>query len=211
MRSLDQLHCQASEPLPLERAGCVHQLPQARTVDEIGDEIDEIPLLAVVADLDDRRMRDLQRLRLAEESRPGAFPVAVAVAAQQANCDRMPHRAVQAPVDFAPQPTGAEPLAQLVGREQPRGNGGQRDDSRLVSLALVERAPELGDVRPPILGILRERAADRHVDPRRQVGAERRRPRHRRRSGGRSARSAARRPGYGTRPVSISKTTAPRL
>ena len=189
--------CAASrlQPRPRQRARRLHQLAQARALDEVGDEVDQPALFAVVAHLDDRRMRDLQRLRLAQEARARPLPVALAVAPQQADRHRVPHRAVHPSIDFAAEAAGAQPLAELVRRRAgPKPRRHRAIAGRALAFRRAQRPAELGDVAPAVVRILRERAADRHVQPRRQVGPQRRRPRHRRRSDGRSAPSTDRRP-----------------
>ena len=54
VRGLQQLATAAAEVVPLERAAFDEHLSHARTVDEVGDEVDEIPSSPVVTDLDDR-------------------------------------------------------------------------------------------------------------------------------------------------------------
>ena len=119
VRGFDELRGQAAQPRPRQCARGLHQLPQARAFDEVRHEVHETRLLAVVAYLDDRRVRDLQCLRLAKETRTRAFPVPFAIPPQQADRHGMPHRAVHAHVNLAAEPSRTEPIADFIHRQQP--------------------------------------------------------------------------------------------
>ena len=69
---------------------------------------------------------ELQRPRLAQEARAHRVPVAVGTAPQQADGDRMAERAMGAAEHLAAEPARAEPLAELVGAEQPAGRRQRR-------------------------------------------------------------------------------------
>jgi hypothetical protein len=183
-RRVDQLRQQRRKPRPWHRAFRAQHVAQPRPLDQIGDEVDEIAFLAVVADLEDRGMRHLERPRLAEKSRADGVPVAIGTLAQQPDGDRTAERAVRAVEILAAETSRTERLAQLVGAEQSacgrrRGDAGHdRRRSRRAAVAR-QRGGEGRDRGIPVVGRFRERAAQHHVDPRRQIGPDLRRRTHR--------------------------------
>ena len=126
-------------------------------------------------------MRDLQRLRLAQEPRARPFPVALAVRAAAAGSPR------DAPSRGA---CRDRPRCRAVpGRAARRSRTSTAARTpREPSLMTVPRSPSAAlSARPNSAmslhrssGILRERAADGHVQPGRQIRPQRRRARHRR-------------------------------
>ena len=117
-RGLDELRQQPRQAWPRHRAGGGHHLAQALALDVVGDEIHEVGLFAVVPHLDDRGVRDLQRLRLAHEAGARPFPVALVVAPEEPDRHRVAERAVRPAVHHAIEPAAADALAEIVGRQQ---------------------------------------------------------------------------------------------
>ena len=116
-----QLHEQRLQARPRDRPRLRHQLAQAWSEDELGHEVDEVALFAVVADLDDRGVPQLQRPRLAEEPRADTVPVALAARPEHPDRHRMAERAVHAAKHLAAEAARADPLLDVVRREQRRG------------------------------------------------------------------------------------------
>ena len=118
--------------------------------------IDQVPLLAVVADLHDRGVRHLQRARLAQKAGADRLPVPVGAAPQHADRHWMPERAVRAPEHLAAEAPWAEPLANLVGPEQAacggKGRHAGHHDRRSAAVARLQRRRERGHRVVAILG-----------------------------------------------------------
>ena len=115
-------------------------------------------------------MRDLQRLRFAHETGASALPVALRVPPQQTDGHRMAERAMRPFVDHAVEPSATDALAEVVGRHQAALNRRGANDGRRAASAGEQRMAEVGNRRPSVGRIFRERTADGDVDPRGHVG-----------------------------------------
>ncbi len=156
-------------------------------------------------------MRHLERLRLAHEPRARALPVALGVAAQQPDRDRVAERAMGAAIDDAVEPAAADSLAEIVGRQQAALRR-RRCESTVVD------PPSPASSACPKSAIVDQRSSGSLASARLTAMST---------HAGMSARvsetlgtgalrcavniAIASGPPNGTRPVSISKTTAPRL
>ena len=69
---------------------------QAGPIDQVGDDEDAALVLAEVADLQQARMRHLQRARFEQEARADGVPVRLLFALQDADGDRNAERPVRA-------------------------------------------------------------------------------------------------------------------
>ena len=194
---------------PRDRPRLRHQLAQARSQDELGDEVDEVALFAVIADLDDRGVRQLQRPGLAKKPRADPVPVALAARPQHPDRNRMAERAMHAAKHLA-----AEAAR---GRSDPgcRRSRAAPTEARRWRPPAARRRPRSPRRSPPCFatgprGASRARA--RRPDPPRPAGP------------GATGSGAAPwttgaptgpsphpGPSNGTRPVSISNRTTPRL
>jgi hypothetical protein len=129
-RGVGELRQQRREPRPghrpFRRITSRRAGPSTRSVTTV----DEVAFLAVVADLEDRGMRDLERPRLAEKPRADGVPVAIGTLAQQPDGDRVAERAVRAAEVLAAETARTERLTQLVGAEQSARGGCRRDTAR---------------------------------------------------------------------------------
>src|SRR5262245_65404258 len=109
-------------------------------------------------------MRHLQRARLAQEPRPRAIPVALTVAPEDPNRDRMSERPVHPAKHLAAETSGTETLAELVRGQQSGARRRRAERRRMCAVTRGQRARELQHVHPAILRMLRHRAADGDVD-----------------------------------------------
>ncbi len=124
-------------------------------------------------------MRDLQRLRLAHESRACAFPVPLRVAAQQPDRHRMPERAMRPPVDDALEAAGTEPFAEIVGADE-SAERLRVADRRRLPVPREEGMAEIAYRLPAFVRVLGQRARDSELEPRRHIGDRLGNPRDRR-------------------------------
>ena len=117
-RGIERLQDQIPRALPRHRTGFGHRLAQARTVDQVGDQVDAAIVLAKVADLQQAWMRHLQRARFEEESRAHGIPMRLFVALQHADRDRNTKGAMRSLVNQAAQPAAGQHAPQFVSRQQ---------------------------------------------------------------------------------------------
>ena len=105
---IERLDEQIPRALPRHRTRLGHRLPEAWTVDEVGNEIDAAIVLAEVADLKQAWMRHLERAGFEEKPRPDGVPMRLVVALQHANRDRDTERAMRAAINQAAQPPATD-------------------------------------------------------------------------------------------------------
>ena len=97
----EQLTGEPRQAGPRQRAAGGQELPHAGALDEIRHEIDEIAFIAVITDVQDRRMRELQRAGLVKKPLAHRI-VSIGGAPQDADRHRMTERAVHAAVHGVP-------------------------------------------------------------------------------------------------------------
>ena len=103
---------------PGHGAGFGHGLAKARPLDEVGDHIDGAIVLGEVADLQQARMRHLQRARFEQEPRANDVPIRLLVALEHPDRYLDAERAMGAGEDKAAETATAQQRTQLVLRKQ---------------------------------------------------------------------------------------------
>ena len=113
----------------------LYHVPQTLSLNEVGDKVDAVRFLSVIAHLNDRGVAHLQRACFLQESLARGAPVRCA-RLQYADSDGVAKRPVNAAKHLAAQTSASERLADFVGRPKARP---RRDVKRSSCLPPVVR------------------------------------------------------------------------